>query len=355
MFRQDFLWGGATAANQYEGAWDVAGKGPSVADMLTSGTRDEARRLTPEPESDALYPSHEATGFYYRYEEDLDLMAELGFRSFRFSIAWSRIFPTGMEEEPNEEGLAFYDRILDACAARGIEPIVTISHYEMPFELARTRDGWLSRETISHFLRYVATIFERFQDKVRYWLTFNEINAGQMPIGDVISTSMVKDVAGPIGESSHTDQERYQALHHQFLASAMAVDLAHTTYPQYRVGNMLTFVAGYPRTCHPDTVLKSLFELQAMNWYCGDVQVRGSYSYFAEKLWRSRGVTLELEPGDLDILARGTVDFMALSYYTTVCVSADPADGEVEGNIMGGVRNPHLAPATGAGRSIRSG
>lgn len=342
MFRQDFLWGGATAANQYEGAWDVGGKGPSVADMLTAGTRDQPRRLTHELEPDALYPTHEATDFYHRYEEDIDLMAEMGFKCFRLSIAWSRIFPTGMEESPHEEGLAFYDRVFDKCLSRGIEPIVTISHYEMPFDLARRFDGWLSRETISHFHRYVETVFQRFQGKVRYWLTFNEINAGQMPIGDVISTSMIAGHRGPIDESSRTDQERYQALHHQFLASAMAANLAHTTYPEYRIGNMVTFIAGYPRTCHPDTVLKAFHEMQEMNWYCCDVQIKGSYPYFAERIWRSKGIDLQLEPGDLDILEAGTVDFMTLSYYMTVCVSADPADESVDGNLIGGVKNPYL-------------
>lgn len=342
MLREDFLWGGATAANQYEGAWNVGGKGPSVADMLTAGSRDQPRRLTPELEPGVPYPTHEAIDFYHRYEADLDLMAEMGFKCFRLSIAWSRIFPTGFEQSPSEEGLVFYDRVFDKCQSLGIEPLVTLSHYEMPYELAKTLDGWSSRETISHFTRFVEAVFARFRGKVRYWLTFNEINAGQMPVGDVISTSLVAGRSGPLGESSRSDQERYQALHHQLVASAIVADLAHSSYPEYRIGNMVTFIAGYPRTCHPDTVLKSLFELQEKNWYCCDVQLKGRYPYFARKLWKSLGVELQLEPEDLEILKRGTVDFMALSYYMTICVSADPADQETGGNLIGGVQNPYL-------------
>jgi 6-phospho-beta-glucosidase len=345
MFRTDFLWGGASAANQYEGAWDQEGKGPSVADMLTAGTRTDPRRFTPQIESGARYPTHEATDFYHRYEEDIALMAELGFKCFRLSIAWSRIFPTGFEDEPNEQGLAFYHRVFDLCANYSIEPIVTISHYEMPFELASRLNGWLSRETISHFGRYVATIFERFRDKVKYWLTFNEINAGLTPIGDVISTSMVASYTGTLGESgSHSDHERYQALHHQLVASAKVANLAHTRYPEYRIGNMITFIAGYPRTCHPETVLESLFEMQSMNWYCCDVQLKGRYPYFVERMWRAKNIDIRFDPSDLETLEQGTVDFMALSYYTTVCVGADPAGESVTGNVIGGIKNPYLRP-----------
>lgn len=342
MFKEGFLWGGATAANQYEGAWDIDGKGPSVPDMCTNGTRDTAKRITQDIRADTLYPSHEAIDFYHHYKEDIALMAEMGFKCFRLSINWSRIFPTGMEKAPNEKGLAFYDAVFDECKKHGIEPLVTLSHYEMPFALANEKNGWMSRETISYFMRYVETVFARYQDKVKYWLTFNEINAGQMAMGDIISTGMIAGYEGPINAVEHTEQERYQALHHQFIASAMAVKFAHTTYPQFKMGNMLTFIASYPRTCNPDDVLLSFSDMQSSDWYCCDVQVKGRYPYFAAKMWKEKNVLLHMEPGDLALLKEGTVDFMTFSYYMTICVGTSGEKDPISGNLTGGLRNPYL-------------
>ena len=190
--RKDFLWGGATAANQFEGAWNVDGKGESVSDHCTNGSHTVPKRVTVNIEPDTLYPSHEAIDFYRHYEEDIALFAEMGFKCFRMSINWTRIFPTGMESEPNEAGLAFYDRVFDCCKKHGIEPLVTISHYEMPYALVEKCNGWEGREAIGYFETYCRVIFERYKDKVKYWLTFNEINAGTMPLGNVLSTSTVK-------------------------------------------------------------------------------------------------------------------------------------------------------------------
>ena len=342
MFSKNFLWGGATAANQFEGAWDVDGKGPSVPDMCTNGERDRSKRITQEIRPEYLYPSHEAVDFYHHYKEDIALMAEMGFRCFRMSMNWPRIFPTGMEDTPNEKGLEFYDRVFDECKKYGIEPLVTISHYEMPYALASSKNGWLSRETITYFMRYVETIFERYKDKVKYWLTFNEINAGQMPLGDIISTSMVSGYEGPVDKIQHTEQERYQALHHQLVASAMTVQLAHKKYPQYFLGNMMTFVVGYPMTCDPKDILMAKQYMQQTDWYCCDVQICGSYPYYAEKMWRDRNVKLQVLPGDLDILKEGTVDFMTFSYYMSICIGHDGKKDGVSGNLTGGFKNPYL-------------
>lgn len=342
MFKKNFLWGGATAANQYEGAWDADGKGASVPDMCTNGTRDRWKSITREIREGLLYPSHEATDFYHHYQEDIALMAEMGFKCFRLSINWPRIFPTGTEMFPNKKGLDFYDKVFDECKKYGIEPLVTISHYEMPYALASSKNGWLSRDTISHFMRYVETIFERYQHKVKYWLTFNEINAGQMPIGDLISTSIVSGYEGPIDELKNSEQDRYQALHHQLVASAMAVKLAHTKYPKFKIGNMITFIASYPRTCAPEDVMLSFSHMQSNNWYCCDVQVKGRYSYFAQKLWREKNIRLRTEPGDAEILKQGIVDFVSLSYYMTICVGTAGEKDPISGNLIGGVKNPYL-------------
>lgn len=269
-------------------------------------------------------------------------MGEMGFRCFRMSINWSRIFPTGFEETPNEKGLAFYDRVFDECKKYGIEPLVTISHYEMPYALASKNNGWLSRETISHFMRYVEAIFERYQDKVKYWLTFNEINAGLMSLGDVISTSMVQGYEGPVNGLHRTQQEKYQAVHHQFVASAMAVKLAHEKYPSYRVGNMMTFIVGYPRTCHPCDILEAKRYLHRNGYYCCEVQVKGEYPYYAPSLWREKGVQLVMKPGDLQLLKEGTVDFIAFSYYMSICVGSTINTENVTGNLADGQKNPYL-------------
>lgn len=342
MFQKDFLWGGAVAANQFEGAWDADGKGPSVPDLCTNGTRDRAKWITQTVRPEYLYPSHEASDFYHHYKEDIALLAEMGFKCFRLSISWSRIFPTGLEETPNEKGLEFYDKVFDECKAHGIQPLVTISHYEMPYMLACRNNGWLSRETIHCFLRFVETIFARYQGKVKYWLTFNEINAGQMPLGDVISTSMVAGYEGPVDGIRHTEQERYQALHHQLVASAKTVILAHTQYPEYSIGNMITFVVSYPLTCDPQDILMAQQHMQQSNWYCSDVQVRGRYPYYAEKMWRDKGVQLEIAPGDLEALQQGTVDFMSFSYYMSICVGQQGEKDKVSGNLTGGLKNPYL-------------
>lgn len=343
MFRNDFLWGGATAANQFEGGWDADGKGPSVPDMCTNGTRERSKWITKEIRDGYLYPSHEAVDFYHHYEQDIALMAELGFKCFRMSINWARIFPTGTELHPNEKGLSFYDRVFDVCARYGIEPLVTISHYEMPYALACKNDGWLSRDTIRQFMRYVETIFDRYRGKVKYWLTFNEINAGQSTVGDVISTSMVKDYEGPINGINRSNQDKYQAIHHQYLASALAVKLAHEKYPEYRIGNMMTFIVGYPRTCSPRDIMDTKLYMQRQDYYCCEVQIKGEYPYYAQKMWKDLGVRLVMEDGDLEILKAGTVDFMTFSYYMSICIG-DTGEGtdSTGGNLVGGIKNPYL-------------
>lgn len=341
-FRDDFLWGGATAANQYEGAWDVDGKGPSVSDMCTNGSHTTPKRITPVFEEGTLYPSREATDFYHHYKEDIALFAEMGFKTFRMSINWTRIFPTGMEEEPNEKGLEFYDKVFDECLKYGIEPLVTISHYELPYALVEKYNGWEGRECIDCYVRYCEAIFSRYQNKVKYWLTFNEINAGTMPMGAVLSLGTIRGYAGPITEVPDNPQERFQALHHQFVASAKAVKLAHEKYPQFRMGNMSILATSYPLTCNPDDVIATQQAMQITNWYCADVQVRGEYPYYAKRFWEENGISIKMEDGDLAILKEGTVDFFTFSYYMTNCVSTDPSQQNSSGNIVGGTKNPYL-------------
>ena len=340
-FPEGFYWGGATAANQFEGAWNVDGRGPSVDDHFTGGTKDKPRTITVDIEPDVLYPNHDGIDFYHHYEEDIALFAEMGFNMFRMSISWSRIFPNGDDEQPNELGLAFYDRVFDCCNAHGIEPLVTLSHYEMPYHLVEKYNGWASRELIGFFEKYCQTVFDRYHDKVRYWLTFNEINCGTMDMGNLFETSMIRGFAGPASEAHTTPQERYQALHHQFVASARVVKYAHEHYPQFRMGNMDCFILSYAATCDPKDVLANESEMRRMNWYCSDVQVRGYYPSYAKRYWRENDISLEIEDGDLEDLKEGTIDFYTFSYYMSSVVGTHDVK-QAAGNMTFGGVNPYL-------------
>ena len=342
-FRKDFLWGGATAANQYEGAWDVDGKGVSIPDLCTNGTHMVPKRVTDGFEEGTLYPSHEATDFYHHYKEDIALFAEMGFKTFRLSIAWTRIFPTGMEEKPNEKGLAFYDAVFDECHKYGIEPLVTISHYEMPYALVEKYNGWASRECVDFYVRYCEAIFERYKDKVKYWLTFNEINSGTMVMGATLSLGVIKDYFGPMMGVKDDPQVRFQALHHQFVASAKVVKLAHEKYPQFQMGNMICFITMYPSTCHPDDILEAQQKMRMVNWFCSDVQVRGAYPAYADRFFEEQGITIQKEAGDDELLKEGVVDFYTLSYYMSNCIGNATGNAKtVEGYIVVGLKNPYL-------------
>ena len=341
-FNQGFLWGGATAANQFEGAWNEDGKGVSVPDMCTNGSHVHPKEVMTSLNDNRIYPSHEAVDFYHHYQEDIELLAQMGFNCFRLSINWTRIYPTGEEEIPNEKGLEFYDRVFECCQKHHIEPIVTISHYEMPYALVEKYNGWASRKCISFFKKYCQTIFERYQDKVKYWLTFNEINAGIMPLGAVLSTGTIKDYQGPITKIPDLKQERFQALHHQFLASAWAVKYAHAHYPHFKMGCMIAFNNFYGLTCDPNDQLKAKQAMMLNDWYCGDVQVRGEYPAFAKGYWKKNGIELDIQKGDLELLKEGKVDFYAFSYYMTNCVTTHVENARSSGNLIGGIKNPYL-------------
>lgn len=341
-FKKDFLWGGATAANQFEGAWDVDGKGIAVPDLCTNGTHTTPKRVTRTIEEGTLYPSHEAIDFYHHYKEDIALFAEMGFKTFRLSIAWTRIFPTGMEKEPNEKGLEFYDNVFDECKKYGIEPLVTISHYEMPYALAMECKGWSGRDCVDYYMNYCEAIFERYKDKVKYWLTFNEINVGTVSLGNVLSLGIINEGTEDFMNQVDDPQLRFQGLHHQFIASAKAVKLAHEKYPQFLIGNMIAYNSTYPYSCNPDDVLLAMKTEQMFDWFCSDVQVRGEYPYFADRFFEENGIQIKMEPGDKEILKEGTVDFYTFSYYMSSTASSDPELNKTGGNLLGGVKNPYL-------------
>ena len=311
-FPKNFLWGGATAANQFEGAYDEDGKGLSIQDVLPKGFG--AR--TEVPTSDNL--KLKGIDHYHRYKEDIALFAEMGFKVYRFSIAWSRIFPNGDDEIPNEKGLEFYDNIISECEKYGIEPLVTISHYETPLALATKYNCWANRKLIDIYLKYCETLFKRYKGRVKYWITFNEINSilRQPFMSGAINT--------PKSELSNSDL--YQAIHHELVASAKAVKLAHEIDPANKVGCMVVGITVYPLTPNPDDILK-VMDIDNDLYLFLDVQSRGEYPYFTKRRFEELGVHLDVTEDD-KLALKDTVDFIAFSYYSSNCATSDPTLGE---------------------------
>lgn len=342
-FPEGFLWGGATAANQFEGGYKQGGKGLSTSDVMTGGTHTIPRRITPVLEEGTFYPSHEAIDFYHRYKEDIKLFAEMGFKVFRLSIAWSRIFPNGDDREPNEEGLKFYDDVFAELKKYNIEPLVTISHYEAPFALTQKYNGWSDRRVIDFYVRYCQVIFNRYKNVVKYWLTFNEINCLTMPFGTFMAGAIMPEGNGELTNfATGNEQIRFQALHHQFLASAKAVKLGHEINKDFKIGCMIAYMCSYPLTCNPDDMLLAQQRDNLGNFLCSDVQVRGAYPGFAKRYFRENNINIAMKENDEKILKEGCVDFYTFSYYMSVCVSADPNQESIGGNLSMGLKNPYL-------------
>ncbi len=356
-FPKDFLWGGAIAANQAEGGWDQGGKGMTESDVTTGGSLEEPRYITyilpdgtegkmskfggklPEGAKRAVldnvyYPSHEAIDFYGRYKEDIALFAEMGFQQFRMSIAWSRIFPTGLEEEPNQEGLAYYRAIFEELRKYNIEPLVTLQHFDVPLHLEETIGGWKNRQTIDLFVKYAETVMTEYKDLVKNWLTINEIN---IAIIGVLMKDRFPDFP------METTREGFQILHHQFVASAKITKMARVIIADAKVGNMiLGGPSTYPATPNPKDILAVQKRIQDSVYYCTDVMVRGEYPYFAQRLWDEFEFELDSRPEDFDILKEGTVDFLTFSYYSSNLLTTEKQDDLVSGNFSAGARNPYL-------------
>lgn len=344
-FPKDFLWGGATAANQFEGAWKEDGKGENVPDHIRGGTVSTPRLWDKEIHPDVYYPSHESVDFYHHYKEDIALYGEMGFKCFRLSINWARIFPTGEEEKPNEKGLAFYHNVFAECRKYGIEPLVTISHYELPWALSEKYNGWAGREVIDCFVRYATTLFNEYKDEVKYWLTFNEINIGAGAMGRIMSLGMRGEDGKPMFKMSETPEEasdRFTALHNQFVASARAVKIGHQINPDFKIGLMIAGQMVYPYTCNPADVKEAQDRMNMNNWFCGDVQVRGHYPYYAKRYFKDHNIHVRMEPGDLEDIKEGTVDFYSFSYYMSSTATVDPEVQKKAGNMFTGVPNPYL-------------
>ena len=317
-FKEGFFWGGATAANQYEGGWNEGGRGPALTDFTTGGSVKEPRKVTwidkdgnahatPQVHFDDalpeggdhyacldgyLYPNHEGTDFYHHYKEDIKLFADMGFKMFRMSISWSRIYPTGEEEKPNQAGLDFYRNVFTELRNAGIEPLVSIWHFDTPLALEEKYGDWLDRKYIALYEKYVTTIFNEYKGLVKYWLTFNEINN---------TINFLPDNA-----SDEAYQEAYQHLHYQFVASARAVQIGHEIDPENKIGCMICGITYYPLTSDPEDILFNRSKWEKGIFYCGDVQCKGKYPTFTKRLWKEHNVQLDITEQDLEELKKGS-------------------------------------------------
>ena len=349
-FPEGFLWGGATAANQIEGGWREGGKGWSVSDAARAHfdadvkdysrhnqitTRDIEEALA-HPEDEVNYPKRHGSDFYHHYKEDIALMAQMGFKVYRMSIAWSRIYPNGDDEQPNEEGLQFYDDVFDELKKYNIEPLVTMSHYEPPLNLVLNYDGWYSREVVGFFEKYVKTICERYKHKVKYWLTFNEVDS---MIRHPYTTGGLIEDRFP---EKNFEEVCYQAMHHQFVASALATKICHEIIPDSQVGCMITKLTYYPYTCKPEDVLETQRRMRSIYAY-SDTQVFGEYPSTLLSYYKNHNIHIVKQPGDDQIMKQYPVDFVSFSYYMSSCVAADETGLDVTpGNTILAVKNPHL-------------
>ena len=337
----NFLWGGAVAAHQLEGGWNEGGKGASVSDVLTAGAHGVMRRITDGVIDGERYPNHDAIDFYHKYKEDIALFAEMGFKCFRTSIAWTRIFPKGDEAEPNEEGLKFYDDMFDELLKYKIEPVITLSHFEMPYHLAKEYGGWLNRKVIDFFVKYAVTVMNRYKNKVKYWMTFNEINNQSNISADIFgwTCSGVK-----YSEFDDPKKAMYQAVHHELVASALVVKKGHEINPDFKIGNMIAMVPTYPFSCRPaDMVLST--QMMHDRWFFCDVQVRGHYPAYALKMFERKGFNIDITEEDKKILAEGTVDYIGFSYYMTNTVDSTAhkdVSTATDGSSEFSVENPYI-------------
>ena len=343
-FPKDFFWGGATAANQVEGAWDVDGKDPSLADAMVAGSHTVPRKLTLDIDPAAhYYPSHQAVDFYHHYTEDIALMAEMGLKMYRLSIAWTRIFPNGIEEEPNEAGLAFYDRVFAELKRYNMEPLVTIYHNDLPLHIVKEMGGWPNRKVIDLYVRFAEVILRRYKDTVKYWIPFNEINDLTTGVGNWNHGGILNPGTEDFSHQVDDPNKRFAALHNQFVASAKVVALGKKINPAFQFGTMICHITVYPLTCRPEDVLLTQQEDQLRNCFSGDVQCKGEYPYFMKRYFERNNIQFDIEPEDAEILKNGTVDFYSFSYYMTNCITADKNATQVSGNIMGGAKNPYLS------------
>lgn len=321
----EFLWGGAIAAHQAEGAWNIDGKGVSIADILTAGDAKTQRRITDGVQVGNNYPNHHGIDFYHTYAKDLELMAELGSNAFRTSIAWTRIFPNGDDAEPNEAGLKYYDEMFDKMHELGIEPVITLNHFEMPYHLVKEYGGWTNRKLIDLFVHYAEVVFKRYHNKVTYWMTHNEIsNQAALNLGPH-AQFFVWTNSGFVFNGNETSNEKIakmvQAAHYELVASAKVVALGHKINPDFKIGGMVNVAPFYPASPAPKDMLAFQKARQSRDWF-SDVHINGEYPVEIERLYQKFGFQPDITEQDRLDLKAGVIDYLAVSYYSSTTVKA---------------------------------
>ena len=340
-FPDNFLWGGAVAAHQIEGGWQEDGKGLSIADVMTGGDNSTSRKITEGVLKNEYYPNHEAIDFYHNYKEDIDLFKQLGLKCFRTSIAWSRIFPNGDEKLPNEDGLKFYDDMFDALLAAGIEPVITLSHFEMPYHLYQKYGGFRNRKLIDFFVNYAQVVMRRYKNKVKYWMTFNEINNqadGQHSLHTWTNSGIL------LKDFENKEEIIFQAGLYELIASAKVVKLGHEINPNFKIGCMMAYVPVYPYSANPSDVMASV-KVMHNRYFYSDIHVKGKIPNYAFKYWEEKDYKLDYTIEDLKALKDGTVDFIGFSYYMSNAVTTLPnVDGYAVPNFPNAkiVDNPYV-------------
>ena len=338
---KNFLWGGALAAHQVEGAWNEAGRGMSIADVMTAGGNGISRKITEGILENEYYPNHEAIDFYHHYKEDIQLFKEMGLKCLRTSISWSRIFPNGTEQEPNEAGLQFYDDLFDELIKNGIEPVVTLSHFEMPYNLYKEFGGFGNKEVIPLFVKFAKCVFTRYKDKVTHWMTFNEINNqadGQEDLHVWTNSAMI------LKETDNKEEVVFQAAMNELIASAYAVREGKKINPNFKIGCMMAYVPIYPHSCNPNDMIASL-KINERRYFYSDVHVRGEVPSYTQKYWERNNYNIEISEEEKAVLKEGTVDYIGFSYYMSGTVSTDMTiegipNKDFKGTQM--VRNPYI-------------
>lgn len=339
-FKKDFFWGGATSANQIEGAYLEDGKGLSVSDIVTVGSHTNPRLITPVIKKEYYYPSHTAIDYYHHYKEDIKLFSEMGFKAYRMSISWARVYPDG--ETLNEMGLEFYDSVFEELKKYNIEPIVTISHGDIPLAIGTKFNSWTNKKVIDLYVKYALTLINRYKD-VRYWIPFNEINDMFLPLSSLGQGAII-----PNNDISFLSQEddpnkRFNALNNMMIASSKLIIEARKINPNLHFGTMICHITRYPRTCNPSDVLLTLQDDLFYNDTCSDVMLKGKYPTYSLNRLKDMGVSLDLSNEELDILSKGLCDFYSFSYYQSISLTTlDKYKETTSGNIMGGIKNPYL-------------
>ena len=338
---KDFLWGGALAAHQFEGGVLDTTKGLSVADVMTGGNVSTPRVITDGVKEGLYYPNHIGIDFYHHYKEDIKLFAEMGFKCFRTSIAWTRIFPLGDEEQPDEEGLQFYDDVFDELLKYGIEPVITLSHFEMPYHLAKEYGGFMNRKTIDFFVKFAEVCFKRYKNKVKYWMTFNEINNQMNFVNDIYGWT---NSGAHFGNYDNPEEAMYQCAHHTLVASAKAVKIGKEINPDFLIGNMISMVPFYPYSCSPKDQLLAQ-QLMHDRFFFSDVQCRGHYPAYALKMFERKRFNINITDEDKKALSEGTVDYIGFSYYMSNTVNSNSirdVSTTTDGSSEHSVKNPYI-------------